>query len=82
MQCVVAMQYAVTNEIAINFSTGFYEELARGRLLDEAVQECRWRISNETSGDPRLIGVPVVYFHSRDGLLRPAEAGAVQGVAG
>jgi hypothetical protein len=72
VQCVVAMQYAVTNETATEFSTGFYQELERGRPLDEAVQECRWRIGGQLREDPKLVGVPVVYLHSRDALLGPA----------
>jgi hypothetical protein len=71
VQCVVAMQYAVTNETAIEFSTSFYEQLAKGRALDETVQECRWRISGLIRRDARLLGIPVVYLHSRDALLAP-----------
>ena len=69
VQCVVAMQYAVTNATAIAFCTAFYAHVEAGRPLDEAVQECRWRISGRNGADPRLLGVPVVYLHSRDALL-------------
>jgi CHAT domain len=71
VQCVVAMQYAVTNATAIAFSSAFYAEVAAGRALDEAVQACRWRISSRHDRDPRLLGVPVVYLHSRDAVLAP-----------
>ena len=71
VQCVVAMQYAITNETATEFSTAFYEQLDSGVALDEAVQECRWRISGLTRRDAQLIGVPVVYLYSRDTLLSP-----------
>ena len=73
--CVVAMQYAVTNETAIRFSTEFYEQVLDGVELDAAVQECRWRISGFDDVDARLVGVPVVYWQSRDGLLVPAADG-------
>jgi hypothetical protein len=71
VQCVVAMQYPVTNDTASDFSTSFYRQVARGIPLDEAVQECRWLISAELDRDPRLVGVPVVYLHSREALLEP-----------
>lgn len=73
VQCVIAMQYAVTNENAITFSTALYEQLAQRRPLDEAVQECRWRMNTMIGNDPRLLGVPVVYWQSRDTLLAPAD---------
>lgn len=76
VQCVVAMQYAVTNDTAVAFSTAFYDQLADRTPLDEAVQACRWRISGLTEDDPRLLGVPVVYWQSRDTLLGPSDGGA------
>ena len=74
VQCVVAMQYAVTNRVAIEFSTAFYRQLSAGAPVDEAVQEGRWRItrpSDTNVDDPRLLGVPVIYLYSRDALIRP-----------
>jgi hypothetical protein len=70
VQCVVAMQYAVTNETAINFSTALYESLAAGADLDVAVQSARSRItSQDVPPDPRLLGVPVVYLQDHTALL-------------
>jgi len=70
VQCVVAMQYAVTNETAISFSTSLYERLADGLDLDTAVQESRSRVRREsTPPDPRLLGIPVVYLQNRTPLL-------------
>jgi CHAT domain-containing protein len=68
-QCVVAMQYAVTNRTAIAFSTGFYRGLTAGLPLDEAVQAGRRSLGVLYERDPRLLGIPVVYLHSREALL-------------
>jgi hypothetical protein len=73
VQCVVAMQYAVTNGTAIAFSGGFYDGLARGLQVDEAVQAGRWELEVLFETDPRLLGIPVVYLHSRDAVLLPPE---------
>jgi hypothetical protein len=57
---VVAMQYPVTNETAIRFSTSLYRSIGAGADLDAAVQAARKEIF--TAGrDLRLLGVPVVY---------------------
>lgn len=71
VQCVVAMQYAVTNSTAIGFTAAFYDGLADGLLVDEAVQQGRWVISGALSADEnaRLLGIPVIYLHSRDSVL-------------
>lgn len=74
VQCVVAMQYAVTNRVAIDFSTAFYRHLSAGAPVDEAVQEGRWRVTRPTNSNldnPRLLGVPVIYLYSRDAIIRP-----------
>jgi CHAT domain-containing protein len=70
-QCVVAMQYAVTNRTANAFSKGFYRGLAAGLPLDEAVQSGRRTLAVHYESDPRLLGIPVVYLYSRDALLLP-----------
>jgi hypothetical protein len=73
VQCVVAMQYPVTNETAIRFSKALYEALADRQFLDEAVQtarKCLWEATN----DARLLGVPMIYQHNAAPLLGdPAE---------
>ena len=71
VQSVVAMQYAVTNETAIEFSVNLYRELAAGTDLDAATQAARFAIHRlSTPADPRLLGVPVVYLQSRRALLQ------------
>jgi len=82
VQCVVAMQYAVTNETAISFSTALYERLADGLDLDAAVQASRSRIRLESiPPDPRLLGIPVVYLQNRTPLLPgpPADDAVAEG---
>jgi CHAT domain len=71
VQCVVAMQYAVTNRTAIEFSKGFYRSIAKRLPVDEAVQAGRWQLNNLFEDDYRLLGIPVVYLYSRDAVLLP-----------
>lgn len=75
VQSVVAMQYPVTNEVAIAFSTALYAALADHQLLDEAVQTARHHIWT-TKDDARLLGVPIVYQRTAAPLLgRPGTGG-------
>lgn len=71
VQCVVAMQYPVTNRAAIAFSTAFYRQVSAGHEVDAAVQEGRWRMAGLSAAarEPQLIGVPVVYLASSDGRV-------------
>jgi CHAT domain len=71
VQCVVAMQYAVTNRMALAFSEAFYDGIASGLPVDEAVQAGRWTLTNLFQDDHRLLGIPVVYLYSRDAVLLP-----------
>jgi hypothetical protein len=73
IQAVVAMQYPITNKAAISFSRAFYRELAKGAPIDHAVQTGRWRITvdDPTAYDNRAFGTPVLYMHSRDGIILP-----------
>jgi hypothetical protein len=71
---VVAMQYAVTNRSAIDFSSAFYEHVGSGMPIDHAVQEARFRLTQraDPAGQTRLLGVPVIYLQSRDGIIQSA----------
>lgn len=67
---VVAMQYPVKNSTATQFSVELYEQLARGKRIDEAAQAARWRIRiSSTDRSARLLGIPVVYAQSDAPLL-------------
>jgi CHAT domain-containing protein len=70
---VAAMQYPVTNKTAIDFGRAFYKMLAQGEPVDGAVQEGRRRITlvDPNAYSSRDFGTPVLYMHSRDGLIMP-----------
>ncbi len=72
IQAVVAMQYPITNRAAIAFSRAFYRELAKGEPIDHAVQRARWMITidDPKAYDSRVFGTPVLYMHSRDGIIQ------------
>lgn len=73
IQCVVAMQYPVTNETANDFTRALYGALADRQYLDEAVQTARHHIWDATK-DARLLGVPMIYQRNAAPLLgAPAE---------
>ena len=77
---LVAMQYAVTNETAIAFSTSLYKNLTADKDIDAAVQESRWEISGLSDNrDPRLLGIPVLYTQSRGGLFTPGRGNLEDG---
>lgn len=73
VQAVIAMRYVVTNRTAIEFSGAFYRELFAGKAVDEAAQAARWEISSVGGwgSDARLLGVPVLYLHSRNAVVLP-----------
>lgn len=64
---VVAMQYEVTNQTAIDFSTNLYQNIADGDELHVAVQGARWQIGD----DPVMLGRPVIYRQATGALLTP-----------
>jgi CHAT domain len=80
VQACVAMQYEVTNHTAVTFSKVLYSEVLRGRPLDRAVQEARWRATGVGLGEPdaRLLGIPVLYFNSLDAVIVPPFAAGDQ----
>jgi hypothetical protein len=63
---VVAMQYQITDQAAIEFSSAFYESLADGLPVDAAVTEARVAVSMDSMLE---WGTPVLYMRSPDGLL-------------
>jgi hypothetical protein len=70
----VAMQYAIYDDAAIAFARRFYQALAVGLSLDEAVTAGRLAILN--CGRPNDVewGVPVLYMRSGDGVIFPEMA--------
>ncbi len=65
---VVAMQYEITNDAAIEFAHAFYEALADNLPVDAAVAEARNALS---INDARSLewGVPVLHMRAADGRL-------------
>ncbi|MGA5304786.1 CHAT domain-containing protein [Nucisporomicrobium flavum] len=74
---VVAMQYAVTPEMAAAFSTEFYAALAAGLPVDAAVQRGRRLVASAltTEQDPRMLGVPLVYLQNDFGAVLTTSGG-------
>jgi CHAT domain len=70
VQYVVAMQYPILNTTAKAFSTRLYRELAARASFGRAVQTCRRALADTDDGDPRLIGMPMLYLSSAAPLLR------------
>lgn len=66
---VVAMQYTVLDASAIAFTKAFYEALALGFPVDQAVT--RGRLAIFEREDFRGCGAPVLYMGASDGVLFP-----------
>ena len=66
MPAVVAMQYEITDRVAIEFSRDFYEALADSLPVDAAVTEARAAVSMDSMLE---WGTPVLYMHSPDGRV-------------
>jgi hypothetical protein len=63
---VVAMQYEVTDETAIEFSRDFYEAISDGLPVDAAVAEARTAVSMRSALE---WATPVLYMRSSDGRI-------------
>ncbi len=75
LPAVLAMQYEISDNAAIELARSFYEGLADGLPVDTAVTEARQSIKYATQGSIEWV-TPVLYMRSRDGKLfdvHPAE---------
>lgn len=75
---VIAMQFSITDQAAIQFARGFYRRVADGCAIDHALGEVRKAISLE--GNKLEWGTPVLFMRSLDGHIfelkaRPAAPG-------
>ena len=71
---VLANQFKVSDEAAIELSRRFYEKLATGEPVDAAVTAARLALSNRPSARPRDFATPVLYLRlaeDSDGVLLP-----------
>lgn len=65
--CVVAMQFEISDASAIQFSTAFYEGVASGQPVDQAVAQGRLAIYSEVSD--LEWATPVLYLRSPDARI-------------
>jgi CHAT domain len=74
---VVAMQYEIENSVATAFAQKFYQALAAGEAVDQAVQTGRWELSQSTNPgrgfSSRAFGSPVVFGQTADGIVIVAD---------
>lgn len=78
---VVAMQFSIGDEAAIEFAEGFYAALARGAPVDAAVQDGRLAIQTLAGVEDRDWGVPVLYLRDPDRAVvfpRPSRISALK----
>jgi Tol biopolymer transport system component len=82
---VVAMQYEITDEAAVEFSRAFYEAVADGMPVDASLSEARKAVAFAIPNTLEW-GTPVLYMRAPDGVLfripaggRPAESAAAAG---
>jgi hypothetical protein len=67
----VAMQYETYDDSAAAFARRFYQSLAAGLSLDEAVGAGRLAVLNLGGRDDVDWGVPMLYMRSPDGVIFP-----------
>jgi hypothetical protein len=65
---VLAMQYEISDLAAIEFARGFYEAVAYGMPIDDAVAVARTAVSIEIDRTVEW-GTPVLYMRSPDGRI-------------
>jgi hypothetical protein len=73
---VIAMQYKISNDAAQRFARKFYDEIRKGKHIDEAVVQARYLLgSDPTPGrqawDERTFGTPVIYLRSEKPIIQP-----------
>lgn len=78
MTGVVAMQQAVSDDAAVEFSRSFYEALASNAPIESAVTTARQSI--EASGSLEW-GIPVLFMRATSGRLFPVEGERAQSSA-
>jgi ABC-type branched-subunit amino acid transport system substrate-binding protein len=71
MPAIVAMQLKITDETAIQFARAFYESVARGGTIDEAVTEARHHIHVGANESSLEWIAPILYINTSDGILFP-----------
>lgn len=74
---VVAMQYEIENSVATTFAKKFYQALAAGEAVDQAVQTGRRELGQTTNPgrgfSSRAFGSPVVFGQTAEGIVIVAD---------
>jgi hypothetical protein len=65
---VIGMQFEISDKAAIAFSSRFYDAVARGKPVDESLDEARLAIHAAQNGGSEW-GTPVLYLRAQDGNL-------------
>jgi hypothetical protein len=65
---VIGMQFEISDEAAITFSRDFYDAIARGKPVDEALDNARRAIHAAQNGGTEW-GTPVLYLRAQNGHL-------------
>jgi hypothetical protein len=68
---VVAMQFEISNEVALAFTRELYGKLAAGMAIDVAAQSAREGLLTGCVPTMRDFGVPVLWMRSPDRLIQP-----------
>jgi tetratricopeptide (TPR) repeat protein/CHAT domain-containing protein len=63
---VIAMQFPISDQAAVELSSAFYSALANGEPVDGAVTHARIRIQNRSNIE---WGIPVLYMRTPDGRI-------------
>jgi hypothetical protein len=68
LPAVLAMQYEISDEAAIEFTTSFYQALVANLPIDAAVSEARKAISLAIAGSLEW-GTPALFMRAPDGMI-------------
>ena len=66
---VIAMQFLVSETVALMFTRRLYEFLFRGDPLEKIMTETRVGIDINTGEDRISWGIPVLFMRAKDGFL-------------
>ena len=79
---VIAMQFRVPDNIALQFTETLYWQIAEGTPLDKAVSEMRLSVSLGDSEDAQVLwGIPTLYMRAPDGQIWATEDGGDSGAS-
>jgi tetratricopeptide (TPR) repeat protein len=66
---VIGMRVDVVDETARRFAREFYQAIADGRTIDEAVLDARVLVAGRMHGEAADLGIPILYLRSGTGQL-------------